>query len=226
MYNIIDNVYLFTCIMGKLHNIATGVMITWAILGMGKEAFSQTTGNSNGKANVGQVQDSTKSQIIWLDQYDYKKMLYMDISLLSPEVVKKVTLDRINEIRKEHKLSILKYDTKIEEVAYEFSQEKNGTERRKDDRSHANKKNEWQYARFKRHWLTDYIKMTKVNWKLEWLEENIIGVNQHGSVYDIMITVKWSPRHRENIISPYINSIWIWYDKNFDTMVQNFAYVK
>ena len=153
--------------------------MTWAILWIGNEAVSQTTGNSNSKAGIGQVQDSTKSQILWLDQYDYEKMLHMDISLLSPEVVKKVTLDRINEIRKEHGLSMLKYDTKIEKVAYEFSQEKNGTERRKDDRSHANKNNEWQYARFKRHWLTDYIKMTKVNWKLEWLEENKIGINKN-----------------------------------------------
>jgi uncharacterized protein YkwD len=66
----------------------------------------------------------------------------MDISLLNPEVVKKLTLDRINEIRKEHGLSILKYSTKIEAVAYEFAQEKNGTERRKDSDPHANKKNE------------------------------------------------------------------------------------
>ena len=75
MYNIIENVYLFICIMGKLHNIATGVMITWAILGLGKEAFSQTTGNSNGKANVGQVQDSTKKAIVDIDSLDHETII-------------------------------------------------------------------------------------------------------------------------------------------------------
>ncbi len=213
--------------MGKIHNIAAWLMITGAALGInGQEVFSQTAENGNSKANIGQVQNSTKSQLLWLDTYDYKKMLHMDISLLSPEVVRKLTLNRINEIRKEHGLSALTYDYRIEKIAYEFAQEKNGTKRREEPCSHANKRKEWPCERFSRYGLLDYVKLTKDSkGKYKGLEENLVGVDQHGSVYDIMLTVQWSPRHRENIISPYINTCAIWYDKNFDTMVQNFAYM-
>lgn len=222
MYNIIDNVYLFTCIMGKLHNIATGVMITWAILGLGKEAFSQTTGNSNGKANVGQVQKNTSKQILWIDDYDYQKMLYMDISLLSPEVVKKVMLERINEIRIQNKLPTLNYDTRLDSLSYNFAKEKNGTERRNDPYCHTDKNGNWFYWRVKKAWLLPEITIKKINHQIHWVEENMVSTEW--SIYFIINLLMDSQRHKENLLSPYINSVSFGYEKWWNVLVQDFVY--
>jgi hypothetical protein len=54
----------------------------------------------------------------------------------------------------------------------------------------------------------------------------MVGVDQHGSVNDILETVEWSPRHRKNIIDPNTNTLWLWFGTNFDIMVQDFAYIK
>ena len=225
MYNIIDNVYLFTCIMGKLHNIATGVMITWAILGLGKEAFSQTTGNSNGKANVGQVQKNTSKQILWIDDYDYQKMLYMDISLLSPEVAKKVMFERINEIRKEYNLPALIYNNTLDSVALAFAKEKHGTERRKDPYWHYNKEGDGPYERMKKSSIWSKIELINVSeWQYLWASENISTTNW--SIYSIMQGLMNSPMHKKNILSIYTNHIWIGYDKKYNTLVQNFCNLK
>ena len=125
MYNIIDNVYLFTCIMGKLHNIAAGVMITWAILGLGKEAVSQTTGNNNGKANVGQVQDSTKKAIVDIDSLDHETIINTNIDRILrtywEEVGRKILrnhmLIEINTIRKQNNVSDLILNENLNEAS-------------------------------------------------------------------------------------------------------------
>ncbi|HPK28319.1 MAG TPA: hypothetical protein PKX34_03890, partial [Candidatus Absconditabacterales bacterium] len=86
--------------MGKKHNIVTGVIMLGAALGVGEKANAQVVENNQTPNNIENVQIGVKGQLLGLDQYDYKTMLKMDISLLTPEVVKKVMLERINEIRK------------------------------------------------------------------------------------------------------------------------------
>jgi len=44
-------------------------------------------------------------------------MLNIEISLLSPDAIKKVMLEGINEIRKEHNLPTLKYNITLDSIA-------------------------------------------------------------------------------------------------------------
>jgi hypothetical protein len=52
-------------------------------------------------AQTRDLNDSAK-QLLTLDQYNYEKMLDIDISLLSNEVVVRLVFDRTNEIRQNH----------------------------------------------------------------------------------------------------------------------------
>lgn len=226
LYIIYIDLFVIYNSMGKIHNIATGIIMAGAVLGInGHEAVAQSTGNSNSKAGIGQVQSDTNNQLLWLDQYDYKKMLHMDISLLSPEVVKKVMLDRINEIRKEYALPTLEYNTVLDSIALEFAKEKNGTERWKDPYCHFDKNKGWPYDRIKKAWLLPQIKLTNINGDVYWADENI--VTQEGSIYHIINLLMWSKKwHRETLLSPYINSVWFWYIPWWNIIVQNFVYFK
>jgi len=122
-----------------------------AVLGInGQEAVAQNQWNSNNKAGMGQVINNTWKQLITLDQYDYKKMLEMDISILSNEVVVKLVFDRTNEIRQDHWLHKLKYNKDLEKIAKKFSKEKIWTKRREDRFSHFDNNNLWPYERIKK----------------------------------------------------------------------------
>lgn len=209
--------------MSKKHNIVTWIMMAGAMLAGGKEWNSQNT-ESTTKANITQVQHSTSQQLIGLDQYNYKEMLYMDISLLAPEVVKKVMFERINEIRKEHWLKVLKYDKRLEEIATEFSKEKNWTQWRNEKHPHNNKMWWWPRRRIYETPLRNEIEEIEVNWVLYWIEENIVSATT---------TVNWqmkalmeSKNHRKAILSEYINSVWIWYEQWSLVLVQLFANIK
>lgn len=84
--------------------------MTWAILGIGNEAVSQTTGNSNSKASIGQVQDSTKSQIADIDSLDHEKIIHIDVNILIDfywekkwlEIIREHMLIEVNELRKKY----------------------------------------------------------------------------------------------------------------------------
>jgi hypothetical protein len=66
--------------MGKIHNIATALVLTGAALGINVDAISQTTENSNNKANIEYVKDSTKSQIVNIDSLDHETIINMSIN--------------------------------------------------------------------------------------------------------------------------------------------------
>ncbi len=207
--------------MGKVHNIAAGLMVVGAttLAIQTQNVFSQTPGN---KAKTEQVKKSTSQQLLGLDQYDYKKMLYMDISLLSPEVVKKVMFERINEIRKEYNVPALQYNTVLDSVALAFAKEKSWTQRRNDPYCHYDKEGNGAYERMKKSSLRNKIKLIKVGeGQYKWAAENLTTPN--GSVFYIMQGLMESPLHRDNVLSPYVNTWAIGYDTTCNILVQDFC---
>lgn len=84
--------------------------MTWAILWLGNEAVSQTTGNSNSKAGIGQVQDSTKSQIVDIDSLDHEIIINIRIKDLLDtyweekwwEIIRNHMLIEINILRSKY----------------------------------------------------------------------------------------------------------------------------
>ncbi|EKD24745.1 MAG: hypothetical protein ACD_80C00166G0006 [uncultured bacterium (gcode 4)] len=169
-----------------------------------------------------QTQQQTKTEIIDATTYDYHKLLHTDISTLSPEIIKKVMLDRINEIRKEKKIKPLKYDKRLESLAYEFVEEKNWTERWKDPYCHFDKDGNWIYERTEKKWLINKIRIISIDGEVVSLWENL--VTTYGSVYDmlesLMASTKW---HKERILSSHQNKVWFGYKTWSTIFVQIFA---
>lgn len=211
--------------MWKSHNIAAWLMMVWASLGLvGQEVVDQNTENNNNKASIEQVQKGTSEQLIWLDQYDYKKMLNMDIKILSPDVVIKLVFDRTNEIRKINWLKTLKYNKNLEKIANNFAKEKINTRRREDDFAHFDNNNYWPYERVTKSELKDSLILIEKGLELDWIKENLSTANN--SVYSSLENLMNSKGHREAILSSNINSIWIAYEKNANLIVQLFANIK
>lgn len=204
MYNIIDNVYLFTCIMGKFHNIAAGVMITWAILGLGKEAVSQTTGNSNGKANVGQVQDSTKKAIVDIDSLDHETIIHMTLDEILDKywdtewsiLIRKHTIIEINNLRAKYGASPLIEIFELDVAAQLHAQWMDAT----GILSHTGENKSDPTIRGKKAWFTWFISGENV-WK--------VGEKGKRTIYDIILNQMNSPRHFANLIEK--DHRWVWF---------------
>ncbi len=211
--------------MWKAKNIATGLIMTWAILGInGQDIFSQNIENSNNKENMVNIQNDTSKKLIWLDQYDYQKMLNIEISLLSPDAIKKVMLEGINEIRKEHNLPTLKYNITLDSIAWGFSKEKINTNRREDKFCHFDNKKKWPYERILESNLRNKLILTKENLETKWVEENLSTANSN--IKKILESLMNSKNHKDAILSKHINSIGIAYNKEANIVVQLFANIK
>ncbi|HKL43744.1 MAG TPA: CAP domain-containing protein [Candidatus Absconditabacterales bacterium] len=211
--------------MGKAKNIATGLIMTGAILGInGQDIFSQNIENSNNKENMVNIQNDTSKKLIGLDQYDYQKMLNIEISLLSPDAIKKVMLEGINEIRKEHNLPTLKYNITLDSIAGGFSKEKINTNRREDKFCHFDNKKKGPYERILESNLRNKLILTKENLETKGVEENLSTANSN--IKKILESLMNSKNHKDAILSKHINSIGIAYNKEANIVVQLFANIK
>lgn len=225
VYNIKNNIFTwYSQEMGKFNNIVIWITATASTLGiLGKnDVFAQTNQLPKQKSEIPARINKTQEQIAQIDGYDYQKMLYMDISLLSPDMVKRVMFDRINEIRKEHKLKPLTYDVRLETLAYDFWKEKNGTKRWDDPNCHTDKNGTGFYWRVKKAGLLPVIKTVSIDNRGKGIEENMVTAKW--SVYYIVDILMNSEKHQKTILSPYINSVGIWNDTWRNVLVQDFVY--
>ncbi len=197
--------------MSKVNNLIAWVLVTAATIAW-SHTFWQNT-RIQQKATTTQLMDTTT--------YDYKKLLYTDISTLSPEIIQKVMLQRINEIRKEHNLKPLTYDKRLETPATSFAKEKSWTERWNDPDNHFDKDGNWIYERMEKAWLLPHIKLIVVNGNIESIWENL--VTTHGSVNDLMNALMQSIWHKERLLSPHENKVGFWYFPWSTILVQMFA---
>lgn len=209
--------------MWKIHNIATWLIIAWSVIWF---AWKEVSWQNTNTTKTEQVKTNTAKKLIWIEEYDYQKMLYMDISLLSAEVVKKIMFEKINEIRIQYWLKKLIYDNRLHDAAYNFAKEKNWTKRRDEEYPHNNSKWWWTYRRIQEDYPNlwkDILFIRKDN-KLYWIKENIVSSNN--SVYEQIQALMESKWHKEAILSPDINSVNFWFEKWFSLIIQLYANLK
>jgi uncharacterized protein YkwD len=209
--------------MWKIHNIATWLIIAWSVIWF---AWKEVSWQNTNTTKTEQVKTNTAKELIWIEEYDYQKMLYMDISLLSAEVVKKIMFEKINEIRIQYWLKKLIYDNRLHDAAYNFAKEKNWTKRRDEEYPHNNSKWWWTYRRIQEDYPNlwkDILFIRKDN-KLYWIKENIVSSNN--SVYEQIQALMESKWHKEAILSPDINSVNFWFEKWFSLIIQLYANLK
>lgn len=156
--------------------------------------------------------------------YDYQTLLHIPVQELSETLVKQVMLQRLNELRLKDKLPPLTYDSRLETLAFDFAQEKNGTEWQKDPYVHFDKENLGVIDRAKRKWFRSQINRHTIDEQVMWLWENLVGTNTN---IDKMLTVLMnSPEHKKRLLCPYVTKVGFWYKKWYNILVQIFADIK
>lgn len=178
--------------------------MTWAILWIGNEAVSQNVGNSNSKAGIGQVQDSTKSQIAGIDSLDHETVINMNIDRVLKtyweeawwNILRNHMLIEINNIRKQYNLDTLIINENLNEASQlhsEYMYETNTLSHR--GRNYSNPTKRAQEAGFK------------------YLVLECVAYTWYANPYTIKQAVtqrensKW---HFEAIIHPNTKTFWFW----------------
>ncbi len=178
--------------------------MTWAILGWGNEAVSQTTGNSNSNVGIGQVQDSTKSQIVDIDNLDHEMIINMTLDDVLDlywdekwsKVIRKHTIIEINNIRGKYNAPPLIEIFELDIAAQLHTQwmDESGI------LSHIGENRSDPNIRGKKAWFTWFIS-----------GENVgkVGEKEKRTIYNIISNQINSPKHFANLIDK--DHSWIWF---------------
>lgn len=243
MYNFAVTIYFLWCLMGKIKNlIAWSLAVLWSVVpwqAMNNSKFQSQQGETS--TEIATIFDESKNpSTIYLSQnpekytwiyagfetnpegLDREKIYNISLSEIPPEVLKYGMLRKINEIREEYWLKPLKYDKKLEKVAQDFSDDIKWTKRREPWHVlHEDSKWRDEYDRVQDAWLFwNYVEKSD-----ESIRENMMtisGYNINTLFYDLM----HSHFHKKAIISKYVNSVWFWYCRDWNTIIQLFWQVK
>lgn len=170
------------------------------------------------------AQDKQSSSQKETTAYNYQKAVKTRISELPNEVIKKVMLQKLNEIRASYKIAPLKYDSTLDSLGYQFATEKNGSERWTDVYMHFDKENLWIIDRAKKANIRPRISKHVVNKEVMWLGECLVSTN--GNVEELLWALMKSPWHKRWLLCPYVTKVGFWYDKWYNILVQIFADIK
>lgn len=156
------------------------------------------------------------------ESLDWDKIYNISLSEIPPEVLKYGLLRKINEIRKENWLKPLKYDKKLEQVAQDYAEDLKWTQWWKP----------WHILHQDSKWRDEYDRVRAAGLLWSYIEKS------DNSVRENMSTISWytinslfydfmnSYFHKKAIISQYVNSIWFWYCRESNTIIQLFWQVK
>ncbi len=153
--------------------------------------------------------------------YDYQKLLHTNISELTNEIIKKVMLQRLNEIRATYKKPALVIDTRLEDLASNFAKEKTGTERRTDPYMHFDRNNLGIIDRAKEAKIWNQINAHPVNNEVMGLWECLVWTD--GTIEEMLQSLMNSPTHKKWLLNPYVTKVGFGYDKWYNILVQIFA---
>ena len=156
------------------------------------------------------------------ESLDWQKIYNVSLSEIPPEILKYGMLRKINEIRKENWLKPLKYDRKLEKVAQDFAYDLKWTAWWQPGHVlHEDSKWRDEYDRVQDAWLL----WTYVEDSDNSIRENMATISWY-TINTLFYDLMHSHFHKKAIISPYVNSVWFWYCKESNTIIQLFWQVK